>query len=468
MKTLYIECNMGAAGDMLTAALLELLPDPDAFVEKLNTLGIPGVEYKIDKTQRGGIVGTHVTVTVNGSDEADITGNHHHGDHEHHTDHDHHVEHDHHHDDHHHEDHHEHHSHEHHHEHRSLDDIRNILNTMDISDEVRLDVMQVYDLIAEAESEAHGKPVSEIHFHEVGAMDAIADITAVSMLLREIAPEQIIVSSVATGSGTVNCAHGTLPVPAPATASILAGVPTHTGDVEAELCTPTGAALLKCIADDFGPRPSMVTEKIGYGMGTRDFGDAANMLRIFLGDAEDVDTGADEESGSAEKPFSDESIWAEGTGNNSDPVHNRELSDDILELKCNLDDMTGEQIGFVVDQLLFNGAADVFLTPIFMKKNRPATLLTCLCRESLREEMIRLIFRYTSTIGIRETLSRRYILDRSEFIMRTDDGPIRTKHVRGYGVDRKKYEYDDLARLARDKHISIQEAKEYVDKRGTY
>lgn len=468
MKTLYIECNMGSAGDMLTAALLELLPHPEEFIEKLNGLGIPGVEYSTERTERGGIVGTHVKVTVNGTDEADPEHGHHHHDHDHHHDH---GDHDHHHHDHEH-DHHHHdddHGHPHHHEHRNMEDIRKIVSELDVTDEVRQDIMQVYDLIAEAESEAHGRPAEEIHFHEVGSMDAIADITAVSMLLREIAPEQIIVSSVATGSGTVKCAHGVLPVPAPATARILTGIPTHTGDVEAELCTPTGAALLKCIADDFGPRPEMVADRIGYGMGTRDFGEIANMLRVFLGDAENVDEDQeDDDADSNERPFSDGSIWVKGTANNEDPVHNRELSDNIVELKCNLDDMTGEQIGFVVDQLLFNGAVDAFLTPIYMKKNRPATLLTCLCREELREEMIQLIFRYTSTIGIRETLSRRYILDRSEFILHTDEGPIRTKHVRGYGVDRKKYEYDDLARLARGKHISIQEAKEYVDKRGTY
>ena len=267
MKTLYLDCGMGAAGDMLTAALLELLPDPDAFVEKLNGLSIPGVQVKKEEAVKCGITGTHISVTVHGMEESEEMHEHgqeheHHHEaehsHEHHHEqshgHEHHHEHDHHHD-------HEH-SHEHHH-HSGMHDIEHIISDLQLSEKVRENILAVYGLIAEAEGHVHGKPITEIHFHEVGTMDAIADVTAVCLLMEELSPDEVVVSPIHVGSGQVKCAHGILPVPAPATAYILRDVPIYGGKIQGELCTPTGAALLKHFASRFGDMPIMKKEAIG-------------------------------------------------------------------------------------------------------------------------------------------------------------------------------------------------------------
>ncbi len=298
VKTLYIDCSMGAAGDMLTAALLEILPEEEqnAFIEKMNKLGIPGVEVQKTTVAKCGINGTHVKVLVNGEEEGEIM---HHHEHDHGHDHGEHV-HNHHHDEacegEHHE-HHEHHEHEHSHEHshdhahshshHGMADIEHVVRDhLDIPENVKNDVMAVYSLIANAESVAHGKPIDQIHFHEVGTMDAVADVTAVCLLIDMIKPEKIVASPVHVGSGTVRCAHGTLPVPAPATAYILRGVPIYGGKIKSELCTPTGAALLKHFASSFGDMPVIKVEKIGYGMGYKDF-EQANCVRIFLGETDE-------------------------------------------------------------------------------------------------------------------------------------------------------------------------------------
>jgi len=258
MKTLYIDCGMGAAGDMLTAALLDLLPEDEraAFISEFNGLGIPGVSMSIDKSEKCGITGLHVSVKVNGVEEDE-----HMHDHSHTHGHDH----------------------THTHSHNGLHDIEHIVRGhLDLSEKVRSDVMNVYGIIAEAESKVHGEPVSDIHFHEVGTWDAVADVTAVCMLMDRIAPDRVIVSPVNTGSGHVKCAHGILPVPAPATANILTGMPVYSNGIQSELCTPTGAALLKYFATDFGDMPVMTISAAGYGMGKKDF-EIANCVRIIAG-----------------------------------------------------------------------------------------------------------------------------------------------------------------------------------------
>ena len=257
MKTLYLDCGMGAAGDMLTAALLELFPQPEKLIDELNTLGIPHVEFSAKKTSKCGIMGTHVSVKIHGQEE----GEHHHT--------------------------HDGHTHSHHHAHSSLHDIEHILSHMHLSDKIRTDVMAVYHLIAEAESKAHGVPVSEIHFHEVGNLDAIADVTAVCLLMDKLGAKKIIASPIHVGSGQVHCAHGILPVPAPATAHILQGCPIYGGKIKGELCTPTGAALLKYFVHSFGDLPVMSISAIGYGMGKKDF-EAANCVRAMLGETENT------------------------------------------------------------------------------------------------------------------------------------------------------------------------------------
>ena len=268
---------MGAAGDMLSAALLELFPDPDAVINRLNSLGIPEVVFEKEPVFKCGILGTHMKVTVRGEEEesADVMTSGVSHDHDHAHDHGHS---------------HDHGGHHHHHGsghvHRNLADIRSIVAGLDIPDKVRQDIMEVYSLIAEAESHAHGRSVEEIHFHEVGAMDAVADITAVCLMMNELAPEKIIASPVNVGFGNVRCAHGILPVPAPATAWILRGIPVYAGRTEGELCTPTGAALLKHFATEFGPLPRMRVRQIGIGCGKKDF-EQANCVRAMLGEIPD-------------------------------------------------------------------------------------------------------------------------------------------------------------------------------------
>ncbi len=307
MKTLYIECNMGAAGDMVMASLSELLPNPQEFVDVMNSLGLPGVEVSREKSVKCGIAGSHIAVKIHGEEEEshdhphdhphdhehDHDHEHHHDhehdhDHEHHHDHEHDHDHEHHHDhehehDHDHEHHHEH-GHEHDHHHAGLGDIEAIIGALPVSDRVKHDAMHVYGLIAEAEAHAHDRPVTEVHFHEVGAMDAIADVVGVCLLMEHLNPDCVIVSPVHVGSGHVHCAHGILPVPAPATAHILKGVPIYGGSIKGELCTPTGAALVKYFADGFGSMPVMAVEAIGYGMGKKDF-EAANCVRTYLGES---------------------------------------------------------------------------------------------------------------------------------------------------------------------------------------
>ena len=270
MKRLYIDCSMGAAGDMLTGALLELMPDSEEALAMLNAAGIPGIRYEAEDSVKCGVKGTHVTVTFNGEEEVteDVSGEeaHAHG-HGHDHDHDHN------------------HNHEHGHAHHTLGDIEDIIHSLKISESVKEDVTGVYEIIAEAESTAHEEPVYEVHFHEVGSMDAVADAAAVCMLMDRLAPEAVIVSDIHVGAGFVKCTHGVLPVPAPATANILAGLPVYGGEVQGELCTPTGAALLKYFGTEFGTAFEENGEKqntsIGHGMGRKDF-DRPNCVTVYL------------------------------------------------------------------------------------------------------------------------------------------------------------------------------------------
>ena len=399
MRTLYIDCAMGAAGDMLTAALLELVDNADDFLHELNHIGLHGVTVTREPSVKCGITGTHIHVSIGGVEEDEHLHDHHHHahDHEHHHHHDHH-----------------------HHEHSGMHEIEHRVSHLNIPEEVRKDVLAVYGLIAEAESHAHGVPVSEIHFHEVGTMDALADITAVCLLMHRLHIDRVVASPVHVGSGQVKCAHGILPVPAPATAYILRDVPIYGGEIRGELCTPTGAALLKHFVSEFSAMPPMRVQKIGYGMGKKDF-PAANCVRCLLGEGES-------------------------------------RTDSVWELQCNLDDMTGEEIGFAMDELYTGGALEVFTTAVGTKKNRPAVLLTVLCKAEDKQRVTDLIFKHTTTLGVREIEKRRTVLQRSFTQVQTPYGEVRRKTSTGYGVQRAKYEFDDLSRIAREQNISLREA----------
>ena len=414
MKTLYLDCGMGAAGDMLTAALIELLPNPDEFIGRLNALSVPGVQFRKETAVKCGITGTYISVLMDGVEESEeMHGHEHNHDHEH--DHDHVHNHNHEHDD--------HHMHEHHHS--SMHELEHIISGLNISPRIRKDIIAVYDLIAKAESHVHSVPVTDIHFHEVGTMDALADVTAVCMLMDELSPDEVIVSPVHVGSGQVKCAHGILPVPAPATAYILQDVPIYGGSIQGELCTPTGAALLKYFATRFGDMPVMKTQAIGYGMGKKDF-PRANCVRAMLGETADK-------------------------------------TDTVSELSCNVDDMTAEAIGYASERLFEGGAYEVYTIPVGMKKSRPGTLIRVICREQDRDKVVTLLFKHTTTIGVRENITHRYILERRIETVRTPYGEVRRKVSSGYGTTRIKYEYEDLARIARERNISIEEVRKQIE-----
>ena len=374
---------MGVAGDMLMAALLELA-DKEEFLNRMNSLGLPGVTLSLENVKKNGITGSHIRVLVDGKEENENIhgsdcpdGNK---------------------------------------ASRTLKDIESIISNLDLSDKVRFEAVSIYNSLAEAESEVHGTDVTNIHFHEIGTIDAIADIVGVCILMEMLSPDKVITSPVNVGSGTVNTSHGILPVPAPATALLLRGIPMYTDEgVKGELCTPTGAAIIRHFTDEFGDMPIMTTDKIGYGFGSKEY-EKLNCVRVFCG--EDNKT------------------------------------DKVVGLRCNIDDMTPEDIGYAVSKLLDEGAKDVFTFPIYMKKNRPGILLTVICNEEMLERTVKNIFKYTTTIGIRKSVCERYILDRKEVTRSTKYGDVCIKESSGYGIVRTKPEYEDIVRIAEENDIS--------------
>ncbi len=416
MKTLYLECAMGAAGDMLMGALYELYPEKEQFLHTMNHL-FPGLTVAAENVRRQGIAGTHMRVVIDGQEEGHGGLVHAIGQEHSHEAHDHTHEHDHHHE----------HTHDpaygHEHHHHTPGHIRHLIEELPLPQPVRDQAEAVYGLLAQAEARAHGVPVEEVHFHEVGALDAVADVVGVSLLLHLLSPDRIVASPVTVGSGTVRTAHGLLPVPAPATACLLEGVPVTTGDIAAELCTPTGAALLRTFAGDFGPM------RCGHGCGTKDF-PRANCVRAFLL----------EEEGGAEGP-----------------------NDAVTELKANIDDMTGEALGFAMDALLAAGALDVSYQPIQMKKNRPGVLLTCLCRPAEADRLAKEMLRHTTTFGVRRTDCTRYALSPASVTEHSPYGPVRRKEGIGYGVTKSKVEYTDMARIAREQNIPLSQVQDVLN-----
>ncbi|MCL1992482.1 MAG: nickel pincer cofactor biosynthesis protein LarC [Spirochaetes bacterium] len=440
MKCLYFDCGMGAAGDMLMASLLHIHPDPADFLDRLNGAGIPGVNVSAEPSVKCGITGLHVRVTVNGREEVSHDhapggehggghgdGGHDHG-HEHGDDgHHHHHEHG---DDGHHHGHDGHHHHDTGHEHGggSYHNIEDLIGGLNVSDAVKKNALSVYKLLAEAEGNVHGVPVGQVHFHEVGEKDAVADIVGVCMLMEELAPAVVLASPVNTGSGYVKCSHGLLPVPAPAAAHILRGVPIYSDGTAGELCTPTGAALLKHFVQEFGKMPELSAEGIGYGMGKKNF-EKANCVRAFVG----------------ERP-------ARGA--------------EVCELACNLDDMTPEAVSYAQQLLLLEGALDVYTLPAGMKKGRPGLVFVCMCDHADKDRMAALIFKHTSTLGIREYASRRFTLQRDFKTLKSKLGEVVVKSSCGFGVKKSKVEYDYIARIAREKDWSLQQVLDALGEEG--
>jgi hypothetical protein len=400
-RVLYFDCFSGVAGDMALGALLDAGLPLDALRQALGSLGV-GHELKVTRVLRAGLSATHVQVL--GEDAA----THSHGDGQHHH---------HHHQDHHHD------SHAHAHTHRSLREITHLIGHSALSASGKERAVAMFRRLAEAEAAIHQISVDDVHLHEVGAIDSIIDIVGVVFGLEWFGIDDIVASPLNVGGGTVDIAHGTFPVPAPATLTLLQGIPIYSGAIKSELVTPTGALVISTYVKRFGPIPAMSTERIGYGAGTRDFPKAPNVLRVVIG-----------ERTAAANP---------GT---SEP---RNLETSVLKIECELDDMSPQLFGPVTEALFHAGALDVFLTPIFMKKGRPGTLLTVLAPPLLREAVCALVFRETTTLGVRIETVERETLDRDWVDAALDGGVVRIKVASRRGqVVNAAPEFDDCVRVA--------------------
>lgn len=389
MKTLYLDCSMGAAGDMLMGALYDLLSEEQQkeFLAQMENAGFDDVHISAVNDSKCGIQGTHIQVLVDGVEE-------HQGE-------THEVAH-----------------------HHSIEDVKQYIDGLHLPIEAKEAAKKIYEDIAAAESKVHGEPVGEVHFHEVGMKDAIADVLGCVLLMQMHAPDQVVVSPVNVGFGTVRCAHGVVPVPAPATLLLLQGMETYAGEIQGELCTPTGAALLVAFRTRQGHMPNMTIQKVGYGTGNKDFV-VANVVRAVLGTTEESES-------------TEECVW---------------------ELSCNIDDMTAEEMGYVSELLMDEGAKDVYTTAVGMKKGRPGILLTVICAKEDKEKLTQLMFEHTSTIGIREAKFGRMVLKRQVEEVAFSLGKVRVKNASGYGVEKVKPEYEDVKRIAKETGLSLNEVK---------
>lgn len=418
MKTLYLECNMGASGDMLMGALYELLSDSakDTFIKNMNSLFPNQLMLSASPCEKCGIWGTKMNVVILGQEETS--------------------------------------EHVRNHLHTGYQEMLEQIGDLPVSASVKEHAKAVYTLIGNAESAAHHTDISQIHFHEVGTLDAIMDVVGCCLLLELLNPEQIIASPIHVGSGSVRCAHGILPVPAPATAEILKDIPIYGGSIDGELCTPTGAALLKHFVSQFTPMPPMTVEQTGYGMGAKDF-DTANCLRAFWGSLSILPVPSPRQLPGSP---SSNAVRSEGDKETHPDYYTEQFHslDQILELSCNLDDMTPETISYATKLLRDAGALDVYTTPINMKKDRPGILLTVLCNVTEESRFSRLILTHTATRGIRIQPCYRRTLDAQFRKISTVYGEITIKISTGYGITKCKPEYEDVAAAARQCKVPFQ------------
>lgn len=375
MKKVYFECNMGAAGDMLCGALLDTVDKNKRaeIVEKINSVGFPNAKISAVDDVKRGLVGTKFNVYVTAQNA---------------------------------------------HSHTSISEVFEIINTLNFEECVKNDAKSIYKIIADAESAAHGISVADVHLHEVGMIDAIVDVVSFCFIKKELEIDKIYASPITVGYGSVKTAHGIMNVPAPATAAILADVPIKGGDIEDELCTPTGAAILKYFCTDFSVLGDFEYDCVGVGNGTKDF-ERANCVRAFVGNCD---------------------------------------SDDVCELRCQIDDMTGEEMGYAINKLLALGALDAYVQNIVMKKSRPAFLLTVIVNRIDKSLFIRQIFKHTTTLGVRILECERYRLSREI----KEHEKVRVKRSSGFGTEKIKIEYDDIAEFADENNLSFFKAREQL------
>ena len=421
-KILYLDCFSGASGDMLLGALLDAGAPFDELARVVESLDLDGVSIARERVDRSGIGATKFRVAVGGAppdprhdqQHDQRQPDHHHHDH---TDHDHH-----------------HHEHRHdaaggrHHHHRGLSEITAIVGRAALSAAARTRAAGLFRRLAEVEAGIHGVPVEEVHLHEVGAIDSIVDITLAVAAMEWLAPARVVASPLNVGSGTVVCEHGELPVPAPATVELLAGVPIYAKGPPVELVTPTGALLVTAYADAYGPLPPMRVERIGYGAGDRDLPASPNVLRALVGEADELPAEA-------------------------------AASERVVVLECEIDDMNPQLYGVLMERLTEAGAFDVFYAPIQMKKNRPGTLVTVVAPPARREALAGVLFAESTTIGVRVTETARERLDREVVTVESPIGPVRVKVARrGGAVVNAAPEFEDCARLAAERGLPVKAA----------
>ena len=393
MRTLYLDCFAGASGDMLVGALLDCGLDFERLKADLAKLGVGGYELALRRVDRSGISAAKFDVHLHAAE-------------------------------HHHDDHHGHHHH--HNEHRSLSEIQRLIAASGLCQEVKGRAAAIFQRLGEAEAKIHGIPVERVHFHEVGAVDSIVDIVGASIALEALGVERLITSPLHVGSGTFTCAHGTYPVPGPATAELLRGFPVYSKEIDGELVTPTGAAVIATLASGCGPLPVMRVERVGYGAGTRDYPKFPNVLRAILGElAEDRTPTA------------------------------------VTVIEANIDDLNAQVFGHLMEQALEAGALDIFYTPVQMKKNRPGVLLTLLCAPDDRERLAALVFRETTTLGLRYREENRVVLRREHVTVETAYGPVRIKVARDEAgqVVNSAPEFDDCRAAAGRHGVAVREVQ---------
>ena len=394
MKILYYECFSGISGDMNLGAMVDIGIKPEYLIKELKKLNLKDYELKIYKDQRKGISGTKVDVLIKGLAGNSLQDNNQHN-------------------------------------HRNLSDIKTIINKSNLNDNVKNLSLRIFSKVAEAEAIIHNKDINDIYFHEVGAIDSIVDIVGAAICIDYLKPDKIYSSTVELGSGFTHCAHGTFPVPAPASVEILKGKPVKKGTVQYEATTPTGAAILAACADEFTDTINFSVEKIGYGIGNKDE-NIPNVLRVYIGS----------------------DITAEST---------EKISSSIIE--CNIDDMNPEYYDYIIDSLFDAGAKDVYITPIIMKKSRPAAKLSVLCDTGTEKNIEEILFKETSSLGLRKYKVDKIILDRKIEHIKTIYGEVKIKSAFYKNkLIKSKPEYEDCIRIAKEKNIPINEVYRMVEK----
>ena len=439
MRIAYLECFSGISGDMFIGALIDAGVSPELLKETVAKLEI-GARLDVSRVIRGGIGATKVDVWVDEEKDAprepaapaaEHSHQHEHGNHEHQHPHEHGHSHDHKHE--------VHADHHHSHAHRGLTEIRKIIAGSSISDRAKKTATSVFEALGAAEAKIHNTSIEEVHFHEVGAVDAIVDIICAAVGVEALGANEIVCSKLNVGGGTVICAHGEIPVPAPATVELLKDAPVYSSGIQAELVTPTGAAIVKTIATRFAAFPEMKVEKTGYGAGSREFPGHANVVRLTVGES-------------------------------SASLAHSTTTDEVTILEANLDDLSPQVIGYVMDRLFEEGALDAFSVPVQMKKNRPGTLLTVLCKPEDAGTLTQLLFTETTTLGVRRREESRQTLSRRWENVRTQWGDVRIKIASMNGsVTNYAPEYEDCRRIAVENRVPLktvmQEAsREYLDK----